>query len=275
MTDAADASELTPPQEKAPRTIYQRLAGMLGWVSLGCAALGLLSAMNDLLPTLTRLSWIVHGIVEIYRGIRDWLWDGLERLVRLVGLDVPDIPEVWTDVLAVAALMFAAANLESVRRSGHTFVYSAVKLAMTITTKPEEQWADAFRENALFFPAGIGFFIAMPIGWAILASPLFLWVGYLFGVVSGEVVLVVMVLWLLPRFFVPNFAQIPAFVGVLGALGLIRAWRSVLLAIGIVVALYALNFAFLFLIDPMLREPPDWLRKFIDADPESLPMPPA
>lgn len=63
---------------------------------------------------------------------------------------------------------------------------------------------------------------------------------------------------------------IPAFIACWPLMAATQGWRAVLLAIAFVAGLILVNALFLYVLDPILIDPPPWLQQFIDADPQAL-----
>lgn len=257
-------------KERQTKTLWQRIAGTGVPLSIAGSALGVFSAMNELIPTLTRVSMFIHWLLGLYQGPRDWAWQQIAALLTLVGFAPVEIPAVVKDAFSVGLLIFAAVNFESIRRSGHSFIYSVVNVVRTVMTQPDDKWLPAFRENDLLIPTEL-IWAVQPIGWVVILTPVWFLIASVAGFIPSGWLPWIFLLWLAPRLIWPNFVQIPTLFAQFSLLGFVRAWRSVVVALAIVAALLAINLALAHWLDPVLRNPPQWLQDFTSGDPSALP----
>lgn len=100
------------------KSLASNFQGALSYITSGLAVFGAISALQDLLPNLVRLSLIVKAIVAAYRLSREWLFGWLSDVLSWVYIRFPDLPGPLKDFFVVLSLIFVALNYESMRQQG-------------------------------------------------------------------------------------------------------------------------------------------------------------
>lgn len=268
--------------------------------------MGLLSALHDFIPMLTRLSILTKALFAAYHIARDWMWHGVREAFWWIHIRIPDIPVAWKDALVVTSLVLAALNYESLRRDRisltRSFVRSLVAAAkdvllgdtggeygslfdldtadasrtIVLLSVPVTLLLEGYLVRMLLDVFGIPSFMTfLPQAWRVPADS---------AILACVLFVCVLPYWRDPylpaktlvRMLVNRLGSILLFPVVLIALpmiGIIIGWRAVVVALTLIAILVATNFAFLTWVDPALQHPPAFLQRLIEADPAKLPKP--
>jgi len=282
----------------------------LTWVSLFSAAIGFLSFFDELMPNLVRLSFVFKALTGAYTFVRDWVWSGAQWLFGLIQITLPTLSEAFLDALAIAALAIAALNFESILRYRRAMFLDLVRdlwahCARTFGVKnrhTETLFVGTYARNLIgglagFFVLGLclrallaargielptlriegidvglmstvqSLLEAAVLGVAIcaLSFGLYQLAGDLddppSSVSDGVCRATMQLLLLLPNVAAFTFNA------------LLNGWRSIMLAVGLVVVLAGANWAAMRVLDPIIRQPPQWLCAMVRANPDALPEP--
>lgn len=285
----------------APQSGTQKRAVWWVWLSLVGSAFGLMSVFNDLIPNLIRLSILFKAAVSAYRQAREWIYDGAQWLAALVGVVIPEIPELVKDVIVIVALILAALNWESVRKFGESWLLSLARYVSNgptylfggpPITKPSlldrvVGWREVVAAQvALGILLTWAFGLARAFGadphWGLPAPLAMLAVGTLvgFGIFAADIALSMVtgragtppkspLQWVARTLQLP--VLLPTMLLIRFGVGVANGWRAVMLALALVAGFVALNQVFALIVDPMLADGvPDWLQVLIDADPDAL-----
>lgn len=254
------------------------------WGSLVAAALGALSAFENVVPALVRLSLIMHGLAWVYRAARDWLFGWVIGALAAVGIEIR-ITEPVRDAILIIGLVLAALNWESTRRTGRNLFLDLFRDVLDLFHGDIEQRNSLALQGLNNAPESLKF-MRKPV-LLLLASLFFAVVSIYFAAVGdrwGVLPLGYCSLyyafsaWMRSRRGgTPKFLDrlhlitiVPLFLFAWPFAVLFEGRRAVFVALALLGALIALNALMLLYVDPMLASPPPWLQDFIDANPQSL-----
>ncbi|MFZ4121609.1 MAG: hypothetical protein ACOYKM_08090 [Caulobacterales bacterium] len=278
------------------------------WIALFGSAWAFLSVFDHLIPGLIRFSIIAKGLTAAYRAGRDWVWDQVQWAFAFIQIRIPELPPYWLDALAIAGLVLAALNFESIHRFGRSLVldfgrhilgYVARMIggerhdrATLFAWRIGRHWASAaflylgfwilgFAVRAGLEALGLEVPLLFPPSWMWIQPGLEAFYLGLFFLLSC----VIIDRWkgdpqsaprgsikAVARFAVDTLCFVPTiFVLVMSAF--VNGWRSLALALALVAALIGANAAAVHYIDPTLQRPPQWLCALVNADPQAAPEP--
>ena len=296
------------PERPAATGLQALWSRALTWISLFGAAIGFFSFFDELMPNLVRLSFVLKALTGAYTFARDWVWDRVQWLFSLVHLRIPDIPEVWLDAFTVLSLVLAALNFESIQRYGRSLLLDFGRDVVQYTLS---WFGGSFHLRETLFDTKDRT-VSMLLGFWVLGFA-FRGVGSIVGLevetialpqVPRSVIAIAQpsieaaVLGIVPI----GCAMLGAFLGgdldvppqglaeilartlvvmallvpstfSLALTGILNGWRSVVLALALVIVLIGANRVAIYALDPFVRSPPQWVCAMVNANPDALPEP--
>jgi len=291
-------------EQSAKKTWRQRFAGVLVWPSLCLSAFGLMSAFDDLIPNILRLSFLFRVLATSYRMAREWLYDQVQWLFSWIHITIPEIPDLAKDIIIIVGFFLAALNLESFRKFGESLLSALFervwrkimavfvgygpepeRTSLVFTYAPEVTWERWVSHAGRLLLAIFFAWLAMPVmPWGGLADQPY---EVRLGIATVVSLIVVEIAsrwaspiaraWTYPPRSVTEFiARIVVYVTTfpghilrLFLTGMIKARMALLIGAVIVAVLVGLNYLFLHILEPAMERPPQWLCAMVEANPDA------
>jgi hypothetical protein len=278
---------------KDPKDKGGFLRALTGFSVLG-AAIGVWGVIDDLVPNLMRISNLLKWLVSGYEYVRERAYDLVQAAFALIGVAIPEIPPLVKDALMIGALIYAALNFESFRQDKaplHVlmFRYLIAQFSLDddepeikILNFPDTQITRRIMFTTYFIVNGSLLWLAL-LGAGIplprLALPDVANFAWQAAALGGLVLLFRLGMrWIWGRAlhlswifkFALELLWVPTHLVLLPIIAICNGWRAVAAAVGLVVLLAGLNYAFAHYLDPMLLHPPSWWTSLTEA-----PAPPA